>query len=337
MKSRVPLTFLALALLALLVLVAGCKKDSTTNPVPTVPVYNVTATVHNPQGQPQGGATLLLVNPPPQPGKFSALTDSTGQATITAPAGAQTIMAKMGSVFQASVNINVSATAPNVIAAPLQLQQNTALKVLVVDVGGSPERLEEVLHVIGYGTFDSLSLSAVRDSASTDSTRLLNFLKQYTLVFSDCNGGDEYGFPVLARTYGRYVAGGGKIYGGHYNYYNLQYIWPPYFTVADTQRAYLSNYSTDSLQVVDAALAGTVGTLLSWASSIDSRYLSGYERWKNLPPGSKTYAVIYHTTCGVIVENYIGTGKYLWTDYHNQDISSDPNLVKIVQFFLLNM
>jgi hypothetical protein len=51
------------------------------------------------------------------------------------------------------------------------------------------------------------------------------------------------------------------------------------------------------------------------------------------------YGVIYRTSpsVGVIVENYIGTGKYLWTDYHNQDIKDDPKLVKIVQYFLLSM
>jgi hypothetical protein len=39
----------------------------------------------------------------------------------------------------------------------------------------------------------------------------------------------------------------------------------------------------------------------------------------------------------VIVENKLGTGKYLWTLYHNQDILRDPRLVRIVRYFLYTM
>jgi len=113
---------------------SGCKKsDSVTNPT-NVALYNVTATVYNPQGQPQGGATLALQNPPSEAGTFSATTDSAGTATIQSPAGQRTLVAKMGTVFQATLNVNVTANpAGNMITNPLQLQQNRALgKVLVI-------------------------------------------------------------------------------------------------------------------------------------------------------------------------------------------------------------
>jgi hypothetical protein len=39
----------------------------------------------------------------------------------------------------------------------------------------------------------------------------------------------------------------------------------------------------------------------------------------------------------VIIENRLGTGKYLWTIYHNQDILSDARLVRIVRYFLYSL
>ncbi len=312
----------------------GCKKSESAT-APTVAVYNVTATVLNPLGQPQGGATLSLQNPPAQPGVFSALTDSAGKATIQSPAGAQTIVAKMGTVFQATMNINVSSTASNVISTPLQLQQQTSLgKVLVVQAGC--EQLEDVLRAIQFTTFDSTTVGALRDSAAADSGRLLTYLRQYALIFSDCDCSSEQGYPVLGRTYGRYVAGGGKIYGGHYNYYNLEFIFPGYYIHYDSQ----NDPTRDSLKILDPSLASWVGfAVSSWDSSGDSRRLSGYEHFTDLAPGSKTYATIYWTNpqIGVIVENYVGSGKYLWTDYHNQDIKNVAHLTKIVQYFLWNL
>ena len=122
------------------------------------------------------------------------------------------------------------------------------------------------------------------------------------------------------------------MYGGHYNYYHLQRIWPSYYTTRDYQT------STDTMQIVDAGLQSVVGTLLDFTNTSDSRHLA-YERFSNLPTNSKVYGVIYRTSpaVGVIVENYVGTGKYLWTNYHNQDIKDDPKLVKIVWYFLLKM
>jgi len=322
----------------LLAAFGGCKKnDSTTNPVNT-PLYNVTATVVNPQGQPQGGATLALQNPPAESGTFSAITDSTGKATIESPSGQHTIIASIGTVFQATLTVNVSASASGtVVTTPLHLQQNTTLgRVLVVTADA--EQLEDVLRVIGYTAFDSVYIDTLEEEANIDSTKVLNYLKQYTLVFSDCDGGtegdDEY--AALSRTYGRYIQGGGKMYGGHYNYYHLERIWPPYYMLEDSQ----DNPPEDSIRIVSPALAGYVGfTVASWDSSGDSRELSGYEHFTDLPTTSIVYATISWTNprIAVIVENHLGSGKFLWTDYHNQDIKDVAHLVKIVQYFLLNL
>lgn len=99
------------------------------------------------------------------------------------------------------------------------------------------------------------------------------------------------------------------------------------------------------MKIVDATLQGVVGTYLDWTQSGDSRHLSGYEKFTDLPPSpsSYVYGVIKNTSpaIGVIVECHPNPnpngGKYLWTDYHNQDIKDLPNLRKIVEYFLLNM
>lgn len=328
---------LAVVLIAgIVVLDAGCKKDDgTTNPIQTVPTYAVSMTVQSPSGQAQGGALVALKNPPYADPSFLAYTDTAGKATIMAPVGPQTIVAKMGTIFQTEVSVTVVAATTPLVVPPVRLVQNTALKVLVVQA--SAEQLEDVLHVIGFATFDSTTIYALRDSANVDSTRTLNRLKQYSLIFSDCDGGSEGSdsYAALSRVYGRYVAQGGKMYGGHYNYYHLQRVWASYFDAYDSQ----GNTATDTLRIVDASLAGYVGFTYAGWISIDSRNLSGYEKFSDLPPSSKVYGVIKSTSpaVGVIVENYVGTGKYLWTDYHNQDIKNDPNLVKLVKYFLYSM
>ena len=315
----------------------GCKKDEgpTGTATPNIPTYPVSAVVLNPQGQPQGGALLTLKNPPYASTIFSTFTDTAGKGTIQSPAGAQTIVAKIGSAFQAEIPVNVAANPQGTNAGTIRLVQNTAVKILVVRA--SAEQLEDVLHIIGFSTFDSTYIIAMRDSANADSTRFLNFLKQYTLIYSDCHAGSEGGssYALLSRVYGRFVQGGGKMYGGHYNYYHLQRIWIPYYTQFDNQ----GTPSQDTISIVDPSLQGFIGFSLAKWNSTDSRNLSGYEKFSNLSVGSKVYGVIYKTNppVGVIVENYVGTGKYLWTDYHNQDIKNDPKLVKIVQYFLLNL
>ncbi len=319
---------------SVVVLYSGCSSDSSpSGPNSNVPTFAVTATVLNPQGQKQGGALLTLKNPPFQDPKFSAYTDSSGKATIQAPEGNQTLVAKIGSAFVSEISVTVKPIAAGTIADTLKLVQNTAVKVLVVKA--SAEQLENVLRVIGYATFDSMQVSSLRDSVRIDSTRALELLKQYTLIFSDCDGGSEDYYPVLSRVIGRYVQQGGKVYGGHYNFYNLEKVWTPYYTKYDNQGI----SSNDSISIIDVNLQNFLGFSSAKWNSGDSRALSGYEKFSDLPTNSKTYGVIWGTSpsVGVIVENYLGSGKYLWTDYHNQDIKSDPKLVKIVQYFLLTL
>ena len=315
------------------VLYSGCSDDSTSGSGSNIPTYAVTATVLNPQGQKQGGALLSLKNPPFQDPKFSAYTDSSGKATIQAPEGNQILLAKIGSAFASEISVNVKPLASGTIADTLRLVQNTAVKVLVVKA--SAEQLENVLRVIGYSTFDSMQVSSLRDSVRIDSTRALELLKKYTLIFSNCDAGSEDYYPVLSRVIGRYVQQGGKVYGGHYNYYNLRKVWIPNFTIYDTQ----NKRPNDSISIIDIELQNFLGFSTAKWNSSDSRALSGYDKFSDLPTTSKIYGTIYGTSpaVGVIVENYLGSGKYLWTDYHNQDIKSDPKLVKIVQYFLLTL
>ncbi len=332
--------FLAVAVLLVVVGLAsiqfGCNKSDNSTGGPSgggVAVYPVTAVVLGPSGAPQGGATLSLQNPPNQAGTFSTTTDSAGKGTIQSPAGAQTLVARLG-VFQATLNVTVAANAAGTTAPPMTLTQQTTLgKTLVVFAGC--EELERVLRdtAIAYTQYDSTTVDSMRIRAAADSTALLNWLKQYHVVFSDCNCGDEYSYPVLARVYGRYVAQGGNIYGGHYNYMNLQYIFAPYYS----QSTYASG---DSLKIVNQTLSVALGYTVIEMSSI-----AYYQLFSDIPTSNVTvYGVINGSTptansplgVAVIVENRVGQGKYLWTDYHNQDILNDPThrLVRIVRYFL---
>lgn len=333
-------TFSMLVIIIGMLMIAGCSKSE--NPVaagPRVQTFQVSAIVLGPSGAPQGGATLSLVNPPNQTGTFSTITDTAGKGTLEAPAGPQVLKAKMGTVFQATISITVKDTNIVQIAGSVQLQQNTSLgKTLVIFAGC--EQIEEVLAdtSIAYTTYDHTTVDSMRIRVDADSVSVLNYLKQYAIVFSDCNCGDEYQYPKLARVYGRYVQQGGKIYGGHYNYMNLQYIFAPYY-----QTSPITSGTGDSLKILNTDLSTAMGhTLINWPNS-----LYGYHLFSDLPGSSTTtvYAVISGSTGSasspqgipIIVENRLGTGKYLWTTYHNQDILSDPRLVKIVRFFLYNM
>ena len=320
-----------LLLLLLGVVVFGCKKDD--NPANSSDTFPVTAIVLGPSGSPQGGATLTLQSPPSNDPKFTTTTDSAGKGTIQSPAGPQILIAKIGTVFYATLSVNVAASSAGTNAGSVRLQQNTTLGRTLVIFAGC-ETLERVLRdtAIAYYLYDSTTVSDMRTRAVADSAALLTYLKQYSLIFSDCNCGDESGYPLLARIYGRYVQQGGKIYGGHYNYMNLQYIFAPNY---QTQ----TSNANDSISIIDVNLSTAIGyTVIRWPGS------TGYQKYTDLPSGgSSTVYAVFTGTPGsatspqgvpVIVENRLGTGKYLWTIYHNQDILSDTRLVRIVRYFL---
>jgi hypothetical protein len=339
MKNKLQIFLLGMLMLCILLAYMGCAKDETTvgpqnpNTDPNAATYPVTVTVLGPSGDPQGGVTVTLQNPPRVDSIFSAITNSLGKATLQAPAGSQVIIATIG-VFQKSITVTVNASATgNIITAPIQLVQNTSLgKTLVIYA--DYENIEDVLKdpTIGYTTFDTTNVYYMRARVNADSTALLNYLKQYSIVFSDCNGGDEGSYPKLARVYGQYVQQGGKIYGGHYNFYNLQNIFPTYYKTPISG-------SGDSLKIVNTNLQVALGyNVIQWP-------FSWYTQWANLPPNSTVYAVISGSTGSasspqgvpIIIENRVGTGKYVWTTYHNQDIIGNARLVNIVRYFLYNM
>lgn len=335
MKYRMLFVLLVIAF-AVSVVVVGCKKDDESTTPTGGPTYPVTAVVLGPSGNPQGGATLSLLNPPSNDPKFSTLTDSAGRGTIQSPAGPQVLLAKIGTVFQATINVNVAASAAGTNAGTVRLQQNTTLGRTLVIFAGC-EQLERVLRdtAIAYYLYDSTTVNQMRTQATADSNALLTYLRQYALIFSDCNCGDERSYPLLARIYGRYVQQGGKIYGGHYNYMNLQYIFAPNYQTSTSN-------SNDSINIIDVNLSTALGYTVIGMSG-----LGGYQKYTDLPVGGTTtvYAVITGTPGSpsspqgvpVIVENRLGTGKYLWTVYHNQDILGDPRLVRIVRYFLYTM
>jgi hypothetical protein len=336
-------SFSMLAFIICFLMIAGCDKTNTPCPVcpagGTVTTYKVTATVLGPSGAPQGGATLSLVNPPNQTGTFSTLTDSAGKGTIDAPAGPQQLTATIGTVFQVTINITVTVNTTNVpqTVGTVKLQQNTSLgKTLVIFAGC--EQIENVLAdtSIAYTTFDNNIVDTMRAWVNRDSVAVLNYLKQYAIVFSDCNCGDESGYPLLARVYGQYVRQGGKIYGGHYNYMNLQYIFAPSYN--NNSQVYGSG---DSLKIINTNLSVALGY-----SVIQFSVLSTYQMFSEIPVGNTTVFAVMAGSAGsasspqgipIIVENRLGTGKYVWTKYHNQNILSDPRLVRIVRYFLYTM
>jgi len=330
-------SFVAIASLAFYF---GCSKKNgpTDSTAPArVQTYAVTVNVLNPLGNPQGGATVSLVNPPYPTGTYSdqpfdATTDTAGNATIQSPVGTQTITAKIGTLFMATTTVNVTASTTPISAGHVRLSQNSTLKVLVVQA--DCEELETVLTNIGFTTFDLTYIDTLRDRANRDSASVLTYLKKYSYVFSDCDCSTEEAssYAMLSRTYGRYVSGGGKMYGGHYNYYHLQRIWSPYYT-KDYSGSVTGSY--DSIKVLNTALAAATGyTVASW-----SGYLRDYEMFNDIPTSSTVYAVLKNSSpqSAVIVVNYTGSGKYVWTNYHNQDVNGNQQLLKLIQYFLWSM
>lgn len=173
-------------LLALGIMIQSCSKSSSTS---NVPVYPVTATILNPVGLPQAGAILKLQGKADNDSIYASVTDTAGTATIKAPAGNQTLVAKLGSVFQVTFNVNVAASQSGTNAGTHQVTRNSALKVLVVQA--SAEQIENVLQTLNFGAYDSIYVSDLIDSIATDSVKAQNYLAKYTLIFSDCDGGSE--------------------------------------------------------------------------------------------------------------------------------------------------
>jgi hypothetical protein len=335
--KKTPFVLLVLLVTGVFALLSGCKKDDATTDTPAFnnsgPVYPVSVTVLGPAGNPQGGASISLVNAPSDSAIFKGTTDSAGKGTIYSPTGLHTILAKMGSVWQATIDVNVQALPTGNNAGQVKLRQNTTLgKVLVVFAGC--EYLEQILRdtAIQYTLYDSTTVSNLVTRSNTDTTALLTYLKQYSIIFSDCDCGSEYAYTNLARTYAKYVTQGGKIYGGHYNYYHLQKIFPPYYTTSATA-------GRDTLKIVDVNLSTAVGyTMIKFPSSF-----SGYSNWSNIPLSNVTVYAVEGSglpAIPVIIENRLGTGKFVWTVYHNQDIlysTDSARLVRIVRYFLYNM
>lgn len=329
MKKHLLKLIIVLTATTLIFSLNGCKKK-TTDEEPVVSsspkLYDVTAMVNDPTGKPLGGVTVFLKGKPENDPVFSGITNNLGVAKLKSPAGTQTLIAKIGSVFYQEQSVSVK-TDNSTVTEPMTLHQNTGLKVLVVFAGC--EQLENILDSLGFTIYDTTDIQYMRLRAAADSNALLTYLNNYTLVFSDCNCGDESGFPLLANIYGEYIKGGGKIYGGHYNYMNLQYIVAPYYSNQVSQ-------TSDSVTIIDGALSSYLGfTTSAWVSN----GFGGYEQFTDLPPSTKIYAIMTNSTSVVpVIElNYVGEGKYLHTLYHNQDIIDDPNLIKIVKYFLYSL
>lgn len=330
-----------IVLLSSLALFNGCTKSSSdttsTAATDTSVTYQVSACVKNSAGTVQGGATLALLNPPSSDSKYTTVTDSTGWGTIYSPKGSQTLVAKIGSVFYASLAITVTgSSSAQVVSTPLTLTQNTSLGSVLVVQGGC-ETLEEVLRKIGFTTFDSITVSNLRSKVQSDSSAALTYLKNYSIVFSDCDCGDEEYYPGVGRVYGRYISAGGKVYGGHYNYYNLQDIFVGYYL---TQASPVQVGYYDTVLVANSGLKTAVRSVIPWPNQrLSNTYY--YKSWTDIPStGTATlYATLKNqsSTFPVIVENYSGTGKFVWTEYHNQDIIDDSTAIKIVYYFLYSM
>jgi hypothetical protein len=331
MNKLIP--FLLVCLFVSIIFLGGCKKNES-SPTSSVPTYSVTITVVNPSGQPQGGALVSLKNAPYDSPDFSSYTDTAGKASLKSPSGNQTFIAQIGSAFRTEVQFNVTTSAAQNIIPTVQLTQNTAKKVLCVQADA--EQLEDVISdpKIGFTTYSLVYIDTLRDQAIADSAKLLAYLQQFTIIFSNCDGGTEGDaeYAKLSRVYGRYVSGGGHMYGGHFNYYHLQRIWTSSYQIP-------SNFSypaVDSISLVDNEISKFVGFSSAYWNSTDSRNLSGYMTFSDIPSNSKIYGTIkgLNPAVDVIIENHIGSGIYLWTDYHNQDIKDDAKLIKLVQYFL---
>lgn len=312
----------------------SCKKDE------AVETQAISMKVLDPTGHPIGGATVYVKGKSESDPTFSGKSNADGIAYLKAPYGQVTLVAKMGSVFVNEYSLNVTKSTTD--AGKVELKQNILLKVLVIKA--SAEQLEDVLDSLGYTDFDTISIAPFRNLCDSDPDSALRFLRQYTLVFSDCNGSEENQFSYsIGPVFKDYVKFGGKIYGGHYNYMNLRYIFPNTYM---NDRSYM--HDEDSITVIDPALSNFVGFSSSrWNSNPTvndpvARRLNTYQTFDDLPNSlipPITYLVVSHVEpkLPAVVENHYGAGKYVYTIYHNQDIIKDQKLLVLIKFFLFSM
>ncbi|HUI92827.1 MAG TPA: carboxypeptidase-like regulatory domain-containing protein [Chitinivibrionales bacterium] len=294
-----------------------------------VPMYVM---VDDPQGQPFGGVRVWIDGT-----TDTAVTNVTGKAVLDASPGTKNLFARLG-IFGAQEWVTIHPGDTAVTAPALRLAQNSSVKILVLKAPA--ESLEVVLKAIGFTTFDTMSVDTLGARADSDTVAAASFLGQYGLVFLDCIAPEipaDLGGTSLYISMSHYIEQGGVVYGGHYGYFALEAIFAPYYqniNDGDQQPA-------DTLLVLDTAMAANVGySQIAWQSTDGSgRMLSGYETFSDLPPNAHVMGAIKGTNplMAVIIENYLGRGRLLWTNYHNQDIVSFPQLLKIVKYTMYNL
>jgi hypothetical protein len=296
----------------------------TFGPITMMPVH---AILDDPQGNPFGGVRVWIDS-----ARDTVISDSYGKATLNSPCGSRLLKARLG-VFKAQVHITVSPCDTALSVPALHLVLDSAVKILVVTT--PCETTQTLLPVIGFTNIDSIAADTLTALANRDSAKCFDFLKNYPVVFLNCDGSFEIYTANLFSVLGQYISNGGVAYGGHYLFKALQQLFPGYYTQGDAQDL----TPNDTLFITDAAMSSNVGySSIAWQST-DDRGLSGYEKFTDLPPDAKGLAVIKNGApqVGVIVENRLGLGRFLWTDFHFQDIVTFPEEVKLMKYVLYDV
>jgi hypothetical protein len=298
-------------------------------PAQTVPVG---VTVDDPQGQPFGGVRIWIDG-----ASDTAVSNFYGKAVVYAFAGTRTVSARLG-IFGAQGSVRISSGDTAVTAPVLRLSQNSSVKLLVLKAPA--ESIEVLLPAIGFTKFDTMSVDTFAARADSDTVQAYNILVQYGMVFLDCIAPEipaDLGGTSLYVAMSHYIEQGGVVYGGHWGYFALESIFAPYYQNIDDG----DQQPADTLIILDTAMAANVGyTRIAWQSTDNGgRMLTGYETFSDLPPDARVMGAIKNRSpqSGVIIENYLGRGRFLWTNYHNQDIASFPQLMRIVKYTLYNL
>jgi hypothetical protein len=293
----------------------------TFGPITMMPVH---AILDDPQGKPFGGVRVWIDST-----RDTVLSDSYGKATLNSPCGSRLFKARLG-VFIGEIHITVSPCDTALSVPALRLVLDPSVKVLVATTPA--ETIQTLLPAIGFTIIDSIAADSLTALANRDSAKCFEFLKNYPMVFLNCDGADGIYNANIFSVLGQYISSGGVAYGGHYAFRGLQQLFPGYYQQGDIQD--LS--PNDTLLITDTALSSYVGySSIAWQST-DDRGLSGYEKFDDLPPDAKVLAVIKnaHPQVGVIVENRLGLGRFLWTNFHSQDIVSFSEQIKLLKYVL---